>query len=332
MDRIRTIIGYNDLNLREKYKNSYSVAILDSGVAEHPDLMDSVVYFQDWVNGKKNRYDDNSHGTHVIGCIAGNGSVSHGRFRGITPNVNLVVHKVLNQNGEGKFDYLMNALSWLCDYCEQYAIRVVNISIGINNRLTKEQEKKLIEAITTLYEKQVLVVCAAGNDGPETGSLSSLGKLSNVFVVGCYEPTISDFYKCYDRDNLEIKERLIKEALHSKRRYGCQIYSGRGDYKKGIFKPDLVAPGSNVVSCNAFFRKQYGRYLYAYTVKSGTSMAAPIVSGTVALMLQIKPDLSIENIVDILKNSALDLQQNKDLQGAGILYMPKLIRNCIDMK
>jgi serine protease AprX len=97
-----------------------TVAVLGSGAGPHSDLLvagsllrtSRVVAFVDLVNGRTQPYDDYGHGTHVAGAIAGNGSASGGRFRGMAPRANLVVIKVLDQNGAGTMSGIINGLSW----------------------------------------------------------------------------------------------------------------------------------------------------------------------------------------------------------------------------
>ena len=72
-------------------------AILDTGIYPHPDLADHISYFHDFVNGRKNAYDDNSHGTHVAGIIAGNGYSSQGILKGMAPDCRIVSLKILDK-------------------------------------------------------------------------------------------------------------------------------------------------------------------------------------------------------------------------------------------
>ena len=87
--------------VQRKYKGkNISVAILDTGIFLHPDFSGRVLAFHDFVSGKEETYDDCGHGTHVAGCLAGDGYLSEGRYCGVAPSCNLIIGKVLNQNGE----------------------------------------------------------------------------------------------------------------------------------------------------------------------------------------------------------------------------------------
>ena len=89
---------------------SVTVAVLDTGIAYHPDLIGRLLAFSDFVEGRSFPYDDNGHGTHVCGIVCGSGELSGGRFRGMAPEAKLVVGKVLDRQGEGSCDSMQEAL------------------------------------------------------------------------------------------------------------------------------------------------------------------------------------------------------------------------------
>jgi serine protease AprX len=92
-----------------------------------------------------------------------------------------------------------------------------------------------------------------------------------------------------------------------------------------IRKPDIVAPGTDIVSCNVHFQKSYSKIKNAYLEKSGTSMATPIVSGAIALLLQKYPDLDNETIKQRLHYTAVDLGENWNMQGWGMVNVRRLL-------
>lgn len=92
---------------------SVTVAVLDTGIAYHPDLVGRLLAFSDFVEGRSFPYDDNGHGTHVCGIVCGSGELSGGRFRGMAPEAKLVVGKVLDRQGEGSCDSMQEALEWV---------------------------------------------------------------------------------------------------------------------------------------------------------------------------------------------------------------------------
>ena len=107
------------------------VAVLDTGVSSHPDLREQILVFRDFVNEQTGAYDDSGHGTHVAGCVAGNGRLSRGIYSGMHPGCRLVIGKVLNNRGEGRIDHMIKAMEWILQNSREWNIRIVNISVGI---------------------------------------------------------------------------------------------------------------------------------------------------------------------------------------------------------
>src|SRR5207253_9628851 len=152
------------------------VAVIDSGIATwHDDLtsQSSAVYpygnqrvaaFMDFVNGQPLPYDDNGHGSHVAGIIAGNGLDSNGRRMGAAPDASLVSLKVLDANGAGTISQVIQALDWVLANHEQYNIRVVNMSVS--TPITESYwTDPLTLAAKRIVDAGVLVLVAAGNHG-----------------------------------------------------------------------------------------------------------------------------------------------------------------------
>jgi serine protease AprX len=114
-------------------------------------------------------------------------------------------------------------------------------------------------------------------------------------------------------------------------------YSGRGPTPYCIKKPDIVAPGSNIISCNIsryMIRGKNGSVRFntsdtpmMYTIKSGTSMATPVVSGAIALLLSAHPELTNREVKLLLRNSAVDLGQHWEKQGWGLLNVKRLLED-----
>ena len=278
---------------REIDGRGVTVAVLDTGMGFHPDLQGRAVCFRDFVGHRKDIYDDSGHGTHVCG----NGALSGGRLRGIAPGVRLVVGKILDENGDGTTQAMLEGLDWVLALQREYDIKIVNISVGIGNLREWEKEWLLQKKIEDLWYRGILVVCAAGNKGPKEGSISAVGGKC-VVTVGCYDGSFS-------RGNPR----------------SCERYSGRGIPGSPVRKPDLVAPGTDIYSCNLFFRKGYGR---PYTAKSGTSMATPMVAGAAALAFQSDPRMTNESCKQRLQYSATDLGLAWNRQGWGLLNVQKV--------
>ncbi len=271
------------------YEEKVGVAILDTGIYPHKDFENRIVCFKDFVNGKEEMYDDNGHGTHVAGIIAGNGIVNK-RYKGVAPKSNIIALKILDEKGNGDIEKVLDATKWIMENSHRYNIRVVNISLGGKPKKNKEytsKEMKIIESVEMLWDKGFVVVAAAGNNGPKSHSITIPGVSKKVITVG---------------NSGEISDRKNS--------------SGRGPTFDMAIKPDIVVYGNNIISCN---NKENG-----YTIKSGTSMSTPIVSGTVANMLMNDKSLTNDKVKLMLQNTAIDLGQDKNVQGFGLLNIEEL--------
>ena len=106
------------------------VAVLDTGIYPHRDFDRRIVAFYDYIQHRSLPYDDNGHGTHVCGILAGSGVASQGRYRGIAPGCCLIGMKVLDRSGNGRKEDVLKALDWIIRNKDEYGIRIVNISVG----------------------------------------------------------------------------------------------------------------------------------------------------------------------------------------------------------
>jgi serine protease AprX len=304
------------------------VAIIDSGItAWHDDLTNNssktypygnqrVSKFVDFVNGRTAPYDDNGHGSHVAGIIAGNGYDSGGQKAGIAPKASLVSLKVLDQNGQGTISNIIAALNWVAVNGKTYNIRVVNLSVGAGIYESYWTDP-LTLAAKAVTDKGITVVAAAGNFGKNAlgqlqwGGITAPGNAPWVLTVGA-----SSTNGTLTRSDDEMAN-----------------YSSSGptaiDFNA---KPDLVAPGTGTVSLavpgSTFYLSKVlylisgtlGLGVKPYLALSGTSMAAPVVSGTVALMLQANPNLTPNLIKAILQYTAQQYPGYSALrEGAGFL-------------
>lgn len=305
MNRVRKRIHLEELQQSKWSRYPITIAVLDSGISRHPDLEGKCMVFQDFLQHRKNPYDDNGHGTHVCGILCGSGEASKGEYRGIIPSARLVVGKVLDQNGEGQADVMIKALDWLLENRKRYDVRLLNISVGIGNLKDKQKMLRLKTMVEALWDSGVVVVCAAGNKGPAPGSISDIGGSQKVITVGCY-------------DDMPVQEDTSEN---------CEAYSGRGRLNADIRKPDIVAPGSHIMSCCHECEWIGNAYDKLYSAKSGTSMATPIVTGCAALLLQEKPYLKNIQVKDCLHYSAEDLNKPWNLQGWGMIHAKSLLEN-----
>ena len=263
------------------------VCILDTGIYEHIDFTGRIWAFYDFLAFKRWPYDDN--GTHVAGLVAGDGTASMGKYRGAAPGCGIIALKVLDRYGNGSQDDVLRALRWIREYRQQYRIRVVNISVGTTCN-SKRNHARLLESVEQLWDEGVVVVTAAGNQGPRPGSITAPGSSKKVITVG-------------SSDLLE----------------GRSAISGRGPTAECVCKPDIVAPGNKIMSCVP------GKP-YSYGVKSGTSMSTPLVTGAIACALEKNPALTNTDIKTMLMNSAEDMGLPQNLQGWGKFNRRKFLK------
>ncbi len=300
MQRVRELVAANLKNNIDG--RGVNIAVLDTGLSNHPDLNGRVIGFHDFVGHRNQLYDNNGHGTHVCGILCGNGSLSAGRYRGMAPGANLVVGKVLDDKGDGRTETMLKGLDWILQVKEKFNIKILNISVGIGTLDEWEKERALQDKIDEVWESGILVVCAAGNKGPGDNTVSSVGSGRHVVTVGCH-------------DGNYAKGRPDR----------CEAYSGRGMYGSLVRKPDLVAPGTDIISCNGYYRSLTAKNRKPYMTKSGTSMATPVVSGAAALVFQKYPDSTNEQCKQKLQFSATDLGLPWNQQGWGMLNVERLL-------
>lgn len=294
LNNVRKALGIDILHSAGITGKGINIAIIDTGIfSGHKDLRKNIIGFKDTVFYKENPYDDNGHGTHVAGIVAGTGEVSGGFYRGIAPDSGILVIKALNSKGKGKAGSVIDAIDWIIGNKSRYGINIVNISVGTLSEESNKKEElenlKLLNRVEELWDIGLAVVVAAGNNGPGNGTVTIPGISRKVITVG-----VSDDYKGINRGRNE----MIKN------------YSGRGP-ANCIMKPEIVAPGSGIVSCS---NKQYG-----YAQKSGTSMATPIVTGSIALLMSKNPGITNKEVKMKLRENAIDLNYSKHHQGWGMV-------------
>jgi serine protease AprX len=216
-------------------------------------------------------------------------------INGIAKGSQLVVLKVLNAKGIGIEDKVIDGIKWIIDNYEKYNIKIVNISFGtIHNNCS---EMRLIKYVEILWQLGLVVVAAAGNNGPDIGSITVPGVSKKIITVGVVE----------DGKKVNVNGRYTSN------------YSGRGPTCECIQKPDLIAYGNNIVSCNNNYK------LKKYTVKSGTSMATPVVTGCVALLLSKYPELKNIDVKRKMIESCKDVNLPANIQGAGVINPVELL-------
>ena len=318
--RVQEYYGYTGAGI--------GVAVIDSGITSwHDDFTNTtaklfpygnqrIAKFVDFVNGRALPYDDNGHGTHVAGIIGGNGYDSNGEKQGIAPGVSLIALKVLDQNGQGTISHIIAALGWIKTNAKTYNIRVVNMSVGAAIRESYWTDP-LTLAVKAVTDQGITVVTAAGNLGKNAqgqlqyGAITAPGNAPWVLTVGASST----------RGTLTRSDDTM-----------AGFSSAGPTFLDFDAKPDLVAPGQGTISLAAPGSRFYidkaadlvaGKISLStkpYLTLSGTSMAAPVVAGTVALMLQANPTLTPNLIKALLQYTAQSYPGYSPLrQGAGFL-------------
>ena len=293
------------------------VAIVDSGVASsHDDLTNRVVHFADFVNRQAQPYDDYGHGTHVAGIIAGTGQSSGGVRRGIAPGANIVALKALDATGDGNVSQVVAAVDYAIRHRATFNIRIINLSVAAGVYESYNSDP-LTLAARRAVDAGIVVITAAGNLGRDA---SGAAQSSGITAPG-NAPWVLTVGASNDRGTIDRSDDTVAS------------FSSRGpSLIDGAVKPDLVAPGVGIESL-----ADAGTVLYVtrpaarrwgtvrsatepYMTLSGTSMAAPVVAGTVALMLQANPSLSPDNVKAILQRTATaSSRYDQFTQGAGFL-------------
>lgn len=295
MDRVRRITHYESAERQGLSGYKVGVGVLDSGVFIHDDLQGRVAMFRDFLKPAASYpHDETGHGTHVCGILAGSGRSSQGQYMGIAPGCRLYVGKILNGKGEGDVKTLIEGLEWLLSIAGKENIRVINISISALVFGKDTEKERLHSLLSYAFKNNILLVTAAGNFGPSGSTISKLGDSPYVICVGCHEG----------------KDDSIKGKK-------CQDCSGRGPGFLVYRKPDIVAPGTDIISC--------ARGKNQYTAKSGTSMATPIVSGLLALAFEKYPRMTAQEMKRRLIFSTDDLGENFLMQGFGMVNVEKML-------
>ena len=287
----------------EGYKGEgITVAVIDTGVSPHSDLTrpkNRIVGFKDFIKDKTRPYDDNGHGTHVAGIIASNGISSNGKYKGVAPEANILGVKALDESGSGNTSDIVSAIQWVIETKDVYNTKVLNISLG-SPATDPLHSDPLVHACNEAVNAGLTVVVAAGNSGPSKKTILSPGNSPNVITVGAID----------DNKTPELNDDTIAD------------FSSRGPTKSGYKKPDVVAPGVDITSLS-------NTNPDGYKTLSGTSMATPFVSGSIALMYNKNKNLSPSIIKGNLMDTCITLRKTYDEQGSGLISLSNIFNNPI---
>ncbi|MBY0120418.1 S8 family peptidase [Bacillus sp. S/N-304-OC-R1] len=277
---------------KETKGKGVTVAVLDTGCdTTHPDLRERIIGGRNFTNddrGNPDLYlDYNGHGTHVSGTIAA--QLNNKGVAGVAPEANLLIVKVLNKQGSGQYDWIIKGIH----YAIEQKADIISMSLGGPNDVPE-----LHQAIKKAVDQNILVVCAAGNEGDgdeATDEFAFPGSYNEVISVGA----------------IDLERRSSK-------------------FSNSHNEIDVVAPGEGILSTYLNGR---------YATLSGTSMAAPHVSGALALIKdianrQFERNLSEPELYAQLIKRTIPLGYSPKLEGNGLIYLtvPEHLANIFDLE
>jgi serine protease AprX len=316
-----------------------AIAVLDSGLYDdHKSFLGSdgrsrIVAQMDFTGEWDLDDDDYGHGSHVAGIAAGGARELSPTYRGIAPEAKLINLRVLNSEGKGSISALLNALNWIMTYRTIYNIRVVNMSLG-TLAVDSYRNDPLCRAVRRLVDAGIVCVAAAGNNGKTSsgekiyGFIHSPGNEPSAITVGASNTFASDV-----RNDDGIASYSSRGPTRS-----YWVDASQVKHYDNLIKPDLVAPGNQIVSVQAKDNLiiEENPTLDAASTRderrdmmrmNGTSMATPVVAGAAALLLQANPNLTPNMVKMILMYTAQPLAGFNMLeQGAGQVNIEGAIR------
>ncbi|MBP2329005.1 subtilisin family serine protease/ethanolamine utilization microcompartment shell protein EutS [Kibdelosporangium banguiense] len=272
------------------------VAVLDTGVDQtHPDLATREVAEKNFTSSR-DAVDRVGHGTHVASTIAGTGAKANGKYKGVAYGASILDGKVLDDGGSGYDSWIIAGMEWAVGQ----GAKIVNMSLGGGD--TSEIDP-MEDAVNTLSAKHgTLFVIAAGNAGPRPETIGSPGSADAALTVGAVnrDDSIADF-------------------------------SSRGPrVGGGAVKPEITAPGVDIAAAQAAGTRMGKPVADGYVAASGTSMATPHVAGVAALLAQVHPDWTGEQLKATLTASAKPNNKLTALdQGAGRVDVARAITQAV---
>lgn len=306
----------HDMNITGK---GVTVAVVDSGTNMYgtigsylfrdSDGKQRVSVKYNAFEGRKTYYyndDSNGHGSHVSGIISSSLRDDDGNFNGIAPDVYLLSVKAFDANGESSYSMVLDALNWIFENRYTYKIRVVNLSLGAEVQ-SHYWNDPINQAVMRLWDAGVVIVSSAGNNGNDMG-ITVPGNTPYIITVGAATDSLTPYDMSDDR---------------------VTSFSAKGPTYEGFVKPEVLAYGSQISS------KLEARYLKKlwkqskkgsnYSEVSGTSQAAAVVTGVVALIISNDPYVTPDDVKCRLMQTAIPANNGEMAtyspfeQGAGLV-------------
>ena len=293
-----SLIGAKDLHRLGILGQGVAIAILDSGLWSHPNLELTskgnrrILARYDATSGKEvdDLFDDSGHGTHMASIAVNSATVEVDkavRYQGVAPDASLIAIKAFDVNGQATLLHLLRAMQWVADNRERLDIRILNLSFASRPRWPYWLDP-VNQAIIRLWGQGVVAVASVGNSGPDPVTVGAPANIPYIISVGA----VTDSWTPMD-----LRDDFVP------------LFSSLGPTPLGHVKPDLVAPGghiegltrpgSTLTTDHPDFMKRADRI-----AMTGTSQAAAVVSGAIALLLQLEPDLTPDQVKCRLMSSA----------------------------
>jgi len=256
-----------------------TVAVLDTGIANHPGLNHKVVAWVDFVQHKRTNTDPNGHGTHIAGIIANVQNGPDDEPNGVAPGADLAGVRVLNEEGYGTYEKVIQGIQWVVEHKDAYNIRVMNLSL-VSPVQSPYWADPMNQAVMQAWAAGIVVVAAGGNTGPGAMTIGVPGNNPYVITVGAF----TDNFTPNDWNDDYITP-----------------FSAAGPTLDAFVKPDVVAPGAHLVSTmkqNSYLADEYPEDVIRpqYFQAAGTSQAAAVTSGVAALTLEANPNLTPDQV------------------------------------
>ncbi|MFP3968789.1 S8 family serine peptidase [Actinomadura fulvescens] len=272
------------------------VAVLDTGLDPGPDFEGTVIGGKSFVGGEAPLTDGRGHGTHVASTVLGQGKAGTPVRKGVAPGAKLLVGKVLNAGGHGLESDIIAGMHWAA---EEQDADIINLSLGAPERQETDLLAQTVDDLSATTG--ALFVVAAGNEGAAARTLDSPGIAASALTVGAVDKAdkLTDF-------------------------------SSRGPRQTdGGVKPEISAPGHQIVATLAEGTSMGSPVDANYTSASGTSMATPHVAGAAAILKQQHPTWSSAQIKAALVGSAKDIGRTAFETGSGRVQVDKAIKQTV---